>query len=89
MTLINHYEQVPRGAYGGCFGYLDCNGNLDMAIGIRLAYRMNEQLVIPAGAGIVADSIGAQEFKECQNKQRVIVNAVQDAKGRVKDGIIN
>ncbi|MGJ3876247.1 hypothetical protein [Lactiplantibacillus argentoratensis] len=50
---------------------------------------MNEQLVIPAGAGIVADSIGAQEFKECQNKQRVIVNAVQDAKGRVKDGIIN
>ncbi|MCS6155661.1 anthranilate synthase component I family protein [Lactiplantibacillus plantarum] len=89
MTLINHYEQVPRGVYGGCFGYLDCNGNLDMAIGIRLAYRINERLVIPAGAGIVADSIGAQEFKECQNKQRVIVNAIQGAKGRVKDGIIN
>lgn len=89
MTLINHYEQAPRGVYGGCFGYLDCNGNFDMAIGIRLAYRMNERLVIPAGAGIVADSIGTQEFKECQNKQRVVVNAVQDAERLANDGTIN
>lgn len=82
MTLINHYERQPRGVYGGCFGYLDCNGNMDMAIGIRLAYRSHERLVVPAGAGIVADSIGAQEFKECQNKQRAVMNAVQSAKGR-------
>lgn len=79
MTLIDHYEQRQRGIYGGCFGYLDANGNLDMAIGIRLAYQQNGALVIPAGAGIVADSIGSQEFQECQNKARAVVQAVQTA----------
>ncbi|VDG25078.1 anthranilate synthase, component I [Lactobacillus plantarum JDM1] [Lactiplantibacillus mudanjiangensis] len=47
-----------------------------MAIGIRLAYRQREHLVIPAGAGIVADSIGTQEFKECQNKERALAQTV-------------
>ncbi|VDG33684.1 anthranilate synthase component I [Lactobacillus pentosus] [Lactiplantibacillus mudanjiangensis] len=76
MELIDEFETETRGIYGGCFGYLDCNGDLDMAIGIRLAYRQREHLVIPAGAGIVADSIGTQEFKECQNKERALAQTV-------------
>ncbi|BAP86643.1 anthranilate synthase component I [Paucilactobacillus hokkaidonensis JCM 18461] len=77
MELIYHYEQITRGIYGGCFGYFDFNGDVDMAIGIRLVYRQGNRTVIHSGAGIVADSDAKHEYQECFNKARAVNLAVQ------------
>ncbi len=34
-----------------------------------------------SGAGIVADSVPAREFAECQNKARAVVEAVRASEG--------
>ncbi|WP_137596865.1 anthranilate synthase component I family protein [Paucilactobacillus kaifaensis] len=77
MELIYHYEQITRGIYGGCFGYFDFNGDVDMAIGIRLVYSQNGRTVVHSGAGIVADSNPKHEYQECFNKARAVNLAVQ------------
>lgn len=76
MELIYQYEQLTRGIYGGCFGYFDFNGDVDMAIGIRLVYQDNKRTVIHSGAGIVADSDAQHEYQECFNKARAVNLAV-------------
>lgn len=76
MTLIQQLEQQKRGLYGGCLGYLGVDGNLDLCIGIRLAYRKGADLFVHSGAGIVADSQPAQEYLEFNNKARGVLSAL-------------
>lgn len=76
MQIIDELENNKRGLYGGCLGYFDFNGDLDMCIGIRLAYRKKQALVIHSGAGIVADSISDQEYQEFNNKVRAVKEAL-------------
>lgn len=76
MKIIQQLEQRKRGVYGGCLGYFSFDGNLDFCIGIRLAYRKKDQLVIHSGAGIVADSIPQQEYQEFNNKARGIKDSI-------------
>ncbi len=79
--IISDLEGAKRGIYGGAIGYLDFSGNLDTCIGIRLAYKKNGEVCVQSGAGIVADSVPAKEFRECQNKARAVVEAVRAAEG--------
>ena len=37
MEIIDEFEPVKRGIYGGAIGYLSLQGNMDMAIAIRTA----------------------------------------------------
>ncbi|MCH4009030.1 anthranilate synthase component I family protein [Companilactobacillus sp.] len=76
MKIISNIEGQKRGIYGGCLGYFDFSGDLDFCIGIRLAYRQNENLVVHSGAGIVADSIAKNEYQEFNNKARNVVDAL-------------
>lgn len=76
MKIISQLENRKRGIYGGCLGYFDFSGDLDFCIGIRLAYRQKEHLVVHSGAGIVADSIADQEYQEFNNKARNVVDAL-------------
>ena len=48
---------------------------MDTEITIRTAIIANGWLYIQAGAGIVADSIPAQEWKETMNKGRAVFRA--------------
>lgn len=82
--IIKELEGRKRGIYGGAVGYLDFGGNLDTCIAIRLAYKKNGRVVIQSGAGIVADSIPENEFAECGNKARAVVNAIQLAQGGLR-----
>lgn len=75
MEIIEELEPDRRGIYAGALGYIGWNGNMDTAITIRTAIIANGQLYIQAGAGIVADSIPAQEWKECMNKGRAVFRA--------------
>ncbi|MHA8110817.1 anthranilate synthase component I family protein [Lactobacillaceae bacterium Melli_B4] len=77
MQIINRLEQRKRGIYGGGIGMLDFNGDMDICIGIRLAYQKGDQLVVHSGAGIVADSIANQEYHEFENKSRLMMNTIQ------------
>jgi len=77
MEIIDEFEPVKRGVYGGAMGYLSWNGNLDMAIAIRTAVIKDDILYIQAGAGIVADSVPELEWKETMNKARAMFHAVK------------
>jgi anthranilate synthase component 1 len=79
MEVIEDLETVRRGPYGGAVGYLDFAGNLDVAIAIRTAVVANGVLHVQAGAGIVADSDPASEARECENKARALMRAVERA----------
>ena len=79
--IIEAAEKRKRGIYGGAIGYLDFSGNMDTCIGIRLAYKKKGVLCIQSGAGIVADSVPANEYRECLNKARAVAAAVKEAEG--------
>lgn len=74
--IISELENCQRGVYGGAVGYLALNGNLDTCIAIRLAYKKSDQVYVRSGAGIVADSVPANEYRECRNKMQVVLDAL-------------
>lgn len=79
--IIEDLEQTGRGIYGGAIGYLDLAGNMDTCIAIRLAYKKHGTVCVHSGAGIVADSVPESEYRECQQKARCVVEALQRAEG--------
>ena len=82
MEIIEELEPARRGVYGGSILYADFSGNLDSCIAIRTLSMTGEQGHIQAGAGIVADSVPEAEFKECENKARAVVRAIERARSR-------
>lgn len=74
--IINELENNKRGVYGGAVGYIDFRGNLDTCIAIRLAFKKNGRVFVRSGAGIVADSVPENEFNECINKAKAVMNAL-------------
>ena len=79
MELINQFEPVRRGIYGGAVGYLGWSGNMDTAIAIRTAIIKDGVMHIQAGAGIVADSVPQSEWIETLNKGRAVIRAANAA----------
>ncbi len=77
--IINELEHNKRGIYGGAIGYLDFTGNMDVCIAIRLAYAKNGKVFVRSGAGIVADSVPENEYRECIQKARAVVQALEKA----------
>ena len=84
MEIINEFEPVKRGIYGGAIGYFSWQGNMDMAITIRSAIIKDEVLYIQAGGGFVADSDPELEWKESLNKGRAIFKAVEMVQQKLK-----
>ncbi len=79
MELIDELEPVRRNVYGGAVGYLDAAGDLDMAIAIRTAVMRDGFAYVQAAAGVVADSVPANEEQETQNKARAVLQAIATA----------
>jgi anthranilate synthase component I len=77
IELINKYEPKERGFYGGAIGYLNFNGDMNMAITIRSVMSKNQVLHCQAGAGIVISSIEETELQEVENKLGAIHEAVK------------
>jgi anthranilate synthase component I len=80
MEIIDELEPTKRGAYAGVVGYVDFSGNLDTAIAIRTMVWRDGQASVQAGAGIVADSVPADEDQECHNKARALLTAAEAAR---------
>ena len=79
MQIIDGLETTRRGLYGGGVGYFDFAGNSDVAIAIRTAVIADGVAHVQAGAGIVADSVPANEELETQNKAAAVIRAIQGA----------
>ncbi len=80
MELVAGLEKSPRGIYGGAAGYFSYTGDMDFAIVIRTMTLSGGRLVMRAGAGIVADSDPAKEYRETINKSKAVFAAVNFAK---------
>ncbi len=68
MEIIDELESTRRGLYGGATGYIDFSGDMDFCITIRTMIKKGKKVYLQAGAGIVADSVPENEYKECCNK---------------------
>jgi anthranilate synthase component 1 len=79
IELINKYEPKERGFYGGAIGYVNFNGDMNMAITIRSVLSKNQVLHYQAGAGIVISSDEEMELQEVDNKLKAIQEAVKMA----------
>jgi anthranilate synthase component I len=80
MEIIEELEPSRRGVYGGAVGYFSFNGNMDMCITIRTIQIKDGMISIQVGAGIVADSVPANEFQETVNKAKAMMRAVDMAR---------
>ena len=69
-NLITELEQMNRGRYAGPVGWIDANGDGEIAIALRcgLLSQDRKSIRIFAGCGIVAGSDPANEFAESQAK---------------------
>ena len=78
MEIIAEVEGEKRGVYGGAIGYIDFSGDMDLCIGIRMAVLKNGKVSVQAGAGVVAESIPANEYRECCNKAKAMLKAITE-----------
>jgi isochorismate synthase len=78
LNLINQYEGIDRGRYGGAVGWFDQNGNGAFAVAIRCAQLSSDRTSarLFAGGGIVADSEPAAELAETQAKFQAMLAAI-------------
>ena len=82
MEWIERLEPEPRGPYAGVVGYLSLAGDLDTAIAIRTLFASRGRLLLQAGAGVVADSLPAHEYRETERKLDALRAALALAQGR-------
>ena len=81
MELLAGLEKSPRGIYGGAAGFFSYTGDMNFAIVIRTMILDQGVLTMRAGAGIVADSDPAKEYRETVNKSKAIFEAARFAAG--------
>jgi anthranilate synthase component 1 len=77
--IIEELETDGRGPYAGAIGYLSYSGDMDTCIAIRTVVIREGHARVQAGAGIVADSRPAEEYRETQNKAQALLRAVRSA----------
>jgi len=64
MQVIHEMEPAPRGPYCGAIGFIDEHGNAELAVGIRTAVVVGDEIRYSVGAGIVAESDPEMEWTE-------------------------
>jgi anthranilate synthase component 1 len=76
ITLINKYENINRGFYGGAIGMIGFDGSFNHAIMIRTFLSHGNKLIFQAGAGVVSKSKSESELQEVNNKLEALRKAV-------------
>ncbi len=79
MEIIDKLEPTRRGPYAGTAGYFSFSGNLDSCIILRTIVIKGKTAYVQAGAGIVADSVPANEYQETVNKAKGMFRAIEMA----------
>ncbi|MEJ7645626.1 MAG: anthranilate synthase component I family protein [Chryseolinea sp.] len=76
MSLIDKYENINRGFYGGAIGFMGFDNSFNHAIMIRTFLSAENKLVYQAGAGVVSKSDAHSELQEVNNKLTALRQAV-------------
>ena len=78
LQLIERFEGMDRGRYGGAVGWFDHSGNGTWAVAIRCAEFSDDwrRARLFAGGGIVADSDPQHELAETQAKFQAMLAAI-------------
>ena len=79
MEIIEEMEHAGRGLYAGTAGYFGLSGDMDQAITIRTLVFSGDEYSYQAGAGIVADSVPANEYREVLAKSAILRRALEIA----------
>jgi anthranilate synthase component I len=79
MQIIGEEETQNRGLYAGAVGYIGFDRNLEFAIAIRTVIVKNGMASVQVGAGIVADSVPSNEWKETESKASAMLRAIERA----------
>jgi isochorismate synthase len=76
-AAIDQLEGFDRGSYAGPVGWVDADGNGVWAIALRCALLAGDRATLYAGAGIVGDSVPAEELDETDRKFRAFLDALR------------
>jgi para-aminobenzoate synthetase component 1 len=79
MQIIEELEPNRRGVYCGSIGYVGYDGAMDCNIAIRTLVYREGYARFWAGGGIVADSVGEDEYQETLDKARPFFQVMDKA----------
>lgn len=65
MEIIHELEGTSRGAYCGAVGYIAPDNDASFSVAIRTATLQDGQIRYDVGSGVVLDSDGGDEYREC------------------------
>ena len=82
MEIIAEVEGEKRGPYGGAVGYFSYSGDMDTALVLRTGVYKDGVIYVQAGGGIVADSVGEDEYQETRHKAGALMRAIDLAEGQ-------
>jgi len=93
MEIIEDLEETPRGAYCGAMGYIDPDGSACFNVGIRTLSLEDGTCHYGIGSGVVLDSDGADEYRECLLKADILhplpPRLIETFKWEVQNGFIH
>ncbi len=72
MEIIADLEAGPRGAYCGAVGFIAPDGDAAFSVAIRTAVLQDGTLRYDVGSGVVLDSDGPDEYRECLLKAALL-----------------
>lgn len=76
LELIDRFERLDRGGFGGPVGWVDAAGNGAWSVGIRCAQIDGPRARLFAGVGVVADSDPEAELAETRSKLEAVLGAI-------------
>ncbi len=76
IDLLYQMESTKRGVYGGGIGYLNWNGDMDLALAIRTMQIRDKIAYVQAGAGVVYDSDPEKEYEETMHKAKSLLEVL-------------
>jgi menaquinone-specific isochorismate synthase len=76
LEIIDQVEPLARGWYAAPIGWLDDNHGGEFAVAIRSAVTVGSDSLLFAGAGIMADSVPENEWRETELKFKPLADAL-------------
>ncbi len=71
MEIIEDLESGPRASYCGSVGYIAPSGDASFSVAIRTIQMSGGTLRYDVGSGVVLDSDGPDEYRECLLKSQI------------------
>ncbi|EPN72828.1 salicylate biosynthesis isochorismate synthase, partial [Pseudomonas syringae pv. actinidiae ICMP 19101] len=76
LDYIRSHEQLDRGWYAGPIGWLDDQGNGELAVALRSALLNGHRATLFAGCGLVSGSEPESEYRESDLKMQAMREAL-------------